>query len=177
MDKISLVTLGRHLQTLRQSQGLSLSQLAARASIAKSNLSRLEQGSGNPTIDTLWRLARELSVPFGTLVAPITAAVNDNGVTVQLVEQSRESPAVDVYLMRCSPQTQRHAEAHATGTVETLQIIGGRLDAGPAGEERTLTAGDVFTFDADQPHHYRTCDNGATLLVTIVYAKEAAHHA
>lgn len=172
MDKISLVTLGRHLQTLRQSQGLSLSQLAFQAGIAKSNLSRLEQGDGNPTIDTLWRLARELSVPFGTLVAPITAAVNDNGVTVQLVEQSRESPAVDVYLMHCSPQTRRHAEAHAPGTVETLQVIGGRLEAGPEGEERALAAGDIFTFTADQPHHYRTSDVAATLLVVIVPAKE-----
>ena len=97
MDEISLETLGRHLQALRQARGLSLSQLAGQAAIAKSNLSRLEQGNGNPTIDTLWRLARQLRVPFGTLIAPIATSVEDSGVSVQLIEQSqgRGEPAVE----------------------------------------------------------------------------------
>ena len=66
MDKLSLGTLGQHLQSLRLARGWSLSQLAAAAGSAKSNLSRLEQGNGNPTLDTIWRLAVQLGVPFGT---------------------------------------------------------------------------------------------------------------
>ena len=69
MEKPSLDILGRNLQSIRVSKGLSLSQLAQDAGIAKSNLSRIEQGSGNPTLDTLWRLAIQLDVPFGCLVA------------------------------------------------------------------------------------------------------------
>ncbi|MEG3115984.1 helix-turn-helix domain-containing protein [Salinicola sp. 4072] len=174
MDEISLETLGRHLQALRQARGLSLSQLAGQAAIAKSNLSRLEQGNGNPTIDTLWRLARQLRVPFGTLIAPIATSVEDSGVSVQLIEQSqgRGEPAVDAYLMRCAPHTCRRAEGHASGTRETLQVIEGWIAAGPTGAERQLAAGELFTFRADRPHDYRTSDVAATLLVTIVYARE-----
>lgn len=80
MDKLTLDTLGRHLQSLRLARGLSLSQLAADAGMAKSNLSRLEQGNGNPTLDTIWRLAGRLNVPFGNLVAPISVPVSDDGV-------------------------------------------------------------------------------------------------
>ncbi|MDH4573784.1 helix-turn-helix domain-containing protein [Salinicola acroporae] len=176
MDEIALETLGRHLQALRQAQGLSLTQLAAQAEIAKSNLSRLEQGIGNPTIDTLWRLAKQLGVPFGTLVAPVATPVEENGVSVHLVEQSHhqrhDEPAVDVYLMRCAPGTIRQAEPHPPGTRETLQVIEGRVSVGPAGESRQLAAGEIFTFAADRPHDYRVSDMGATLLVTIVYARE-----
>lgn len=175
MDEIALETLGRHLQALRQARGLSLTQLAAQAEIAKSNLSRLEQGVGNPTIDTLWRLAKRLGVPFGTLVAPVATPVEENGISVRLIEQSHhrhhDEPAVDVYLMRCAPWTVRHAEAHAPGTRETLQVVEGRVSVGPPEQPRQLAAGEIFTFAADRPHVYRASDTGATLLVTIVYAR------
>lgn len=75
MNKLSLNTLGQHLQALRLERGWSLSQLANEAGITKSNLCRLEQGNGNPTRDTLWRLAVQLNLPFGTLVAPHHRAV------------------------------------------------------------------------------------------------------
>ncbi|WP_110598415.1 helix-turn-helix domain-containing protein [Salinicola lusitanus] len=175
MDEIALETLGRHLQALRQAQGLSLTQLAARAGIAKSNLSRLEQGSGNPTIDTLWRLAKQLGVPFGTLVAPVATPVEENGVSVRLIEQSHhqrhDEPAVDVYLMRCAPGAARQSEPHPPGTRETLQVVEGRISVGPPGTPHQLAAGEVFTFAADRAHDYRASDMGATLLVTIVYAR------
>jgi transcriptional regulator with XRE-family HTH domain len=41
--------------------------LARKADISKSTLSYLEQGRGNPAIDTLWALARALAVPIGVL--------------------------------------------------------------------------------------------------------------
>lgn len=40
--------------------GISVSELAKRAGIAKSTLSQLESGSGNPSLETLWALAMAL---------------------------------------------------------------------------------------------------------------------
>ncbi|WP_136247861.1 helix-turn-helix domain-containing protein [Halomonas borealis] len=174
MDRLALGTLGQHLQRLRQDKGLSLSHLAAAAGIAKSNLSRLEQGNGNPTLDTLWRLAVQLNVPFGTLVAPITVPLGEDGVQVQLIDQGQQAPQVDAYWMRCAPRTTRHAEPHTPGTRESLTVISGELEVGPEGEVTRLHAGDSFGFPADRPHCYRTGEHWATLLVTIVYAKEGA---
>lgn len=171
MDRLSLGTLGQHLQRLRQEQGLSLSQLAAAAGIAKSNLSRLEQGNGNPTLDTIWRLAVQLNVPFGTLVAPIAVPLGEDGVQVRLIDQGKDRPQVDVYWMRCAPHTSRHAEAHTPGAQETLTLISGTLEAGSEDTTRVLRAGDTIAFAADRPHLYRTHEDWATLLVTIVYAE------
>ncbi|AVI62628.1 helix-turn-helix domain-containing protein [Halomonas sp. GFAJ-1] len=172
MDEHSLSTLGQHLQSLRQAQGWSLSYLANAAGIAKSNLSRLEQGNGNPTLDTLWRLAVQLNVPFGTLVAPITMPLGEDGVQVQLIDQGKDSPQVDAYWMRCAPHTLRHAEAHTPGTQETLTLISGWLEAGPEGATTALAPGESVTFPADEPHLYRTHDGEATMLLTVTYGTQ-----
>ncbi|MFC7366875.1 helix-turn-helix domain-containing protein [Vreelandella zhaodongensis] len=172
MDKPSLNTLGQHLQALRLERGWSLSHLANKAGIAKSNLCRLEQGNGNPTLDTIWRLAVQLNVPFGTLVAPINVPLGEDGVQVQLIDQGKGVPQVDAYWMRCAPHTLRHAEAHTRGTQETLTLISGWLEVGPEGATTVLTPGETKTFPADQPHCYRTQDQEATMLLTVTYGEQ-----
>ncbi|MDY6974748.1 MAG: helix-turn-helix domain-containing protein [Pseudomonadota bacterium] len=173
MNQSTLNILGRHLQKLRQDKGISLSQLAAGAGIAKSNLSRLEQGHGNPTLDTIWRLAKQLDVPFGQLVHPLSTSVGENGVEVRLIEQGQGVPNVDAYWMSVAPNTLREAEAHATGTKETITVISGSLEAGNMGSTQLLQAGQSITFNANLSHVYKTQDDWATCLITIVYHKEA----
>ncbi|MCP9479111.1 MAG: helix-turn-helix domain-containing protein [Pseudomonadota bacterium] len=169
MDQSTLNTLGRHLQAMRQAKGLSLSQLAAGAGIAKSNLSRLEQGNGNPTLDTIWRLAMQLNVPFGALVHPLSGSVGEAGVEVKLIDQGKDKPNVDAYWMSIAPGTHRQAEAHATGTQETITLISGSLEAGLLDEATCLSPGQSVTFAADKPHVYQTGKDWATCLITIVY--------
>lgn len=172
MDQLSLITLGQHLQMLRLERGWSLSHMANQAGIAKSNLSRLEQGNGNPTLDTIWRLAVQLNVPFGTLIAPISVPLGDDGVQVRLIDQGKDTPQVDVYWMRCAPHTVRHAQAHTPGTRESLTLISGWLEVGPEGSTQPLSPGDTVAFSADQPHLYRTDTAEATLIMTITYGLE-----
>lgn len=54
----------------RERCGLSMAELARRAGIAKSTLSQLESGAGNPSVETLWALGVALNVPFSRLVDP-----------------------------------------------------------------------------------------------------------
>ena len=173
MNQATLNILGRHLKNLRQDKGVSLSQLAAGAGIAKSNLSRLEQGNGNPTLDTIWRLAKQLDVPFGQLVQPLSTSVGENGVEVRLIEQGQGVPNVDAYWMSVAPNTRREAEAHATETQETITVISGTLEAGNIGSTQLLLPGQSIAFSADLPHVYKTQDEWVTCLITIVYHKEA----
>ena len=63
------------LRRLRASRGLSASALARQAGIAKSTLTQLELGRGNPGIETLWALANTLGVPFAELIAAAPADV------------------------------------------------------------------------------------------------------
>ncbi|WP_159079688.1 helix-turn-helix domain-containing protein, partial [Klebsiella aerogenes] len=50
--------------------GLSLAEIARRAGIAKSTLSQLESGNGNPSLETLWALCVALDIPFARLLEP-----------------------------------------------------------------------------------------------------------
>ena len=172
MDKHTLHTLGQHLQAIRIERGLSLSQLAADAGIAKSNLSRLEQGSGNPTIDTIWRLAVQLGVPFSELVAPIKTPFGEEGLEVQLIAKGNNRPRVDAYYMSMAPNIHRQAHAHTVGSTETITMVSGELLVGPADSPQRLISGQSITFNADQPHGYQTEQQWATFLITIVYHTE-----
>ncbi|NLQ16211.1 helix-turn-helix domain-containing protein [Marinomonas sp. M1K-6] len=172
MNKLILNTLGRNLQNLRLAKGLSLSQLAQNAGIAKSNLSRIEQGDGNPTLETIWRLAMQLKVPFGDLVASIQSPLGENGVQVKLIDQGNDNPRVDVYWMSCAPHTIKRSDAHFTGTTESITLISGAIQAGENDNLHDLALGASLTFSADKPHSYRTGDLWATLIMIITYPKQ-----
>ena len=65
-----LAVIASSLQRERRRVGLSLAEVARRAGVAKSTLSQLESGTGNPSLETLWALSVALDVPFGQLVQP-----------------------------------------------------------------------------------------------------------
>src|SRR6202453_5307121 len=58
------------LRRERHRTGLSLTEVARRAGIAKSTLSQLESGTGNPSLETLWAICVALDVPFSRLLDP-----------------------------------------------------------------------------------------------------------
>src|SRR2546429_1094658 len=59
--------IARNLRRWRMTREMTLSALAQQAGVAKSTVSLIERGQGNPSIDTVWALASALGVPFGSL--------------------------------------------------------------------------------------------------------------
>jgi len=59
-DKKRIVQLGKHIQRIRKSTGLSLAELASRCDVDKSKISMIENGKKDYTITTLLELARGL---------------------------------------------------------------------------------------------------------------------
>lgn len=55
-------TLGKHIATARQKADLSQPQLAQLTGIQQADISRIERGLGNPTRDTLLKLANALDM-------------------------------------------------------------------------------------------------------------------
>src|SRR3984885_7824561 len=58
------------LRRERRRTGLSMTEVARRAGIAKSPLSQLESGTGNPSLETLWAICVALDAPFSRLLDP-----------------------------------------------------------------------------------------------------------
>ncbi|MCI2420135.1 XRE family transcriptional regulator [Saccharopolyspora sp. K220] len=162
-----LETIAASLRRERDRAGLTLTELAKRAGIAKSTLSQLESGTGNPSVETLWALGVALGVPFSRLVDPPTPQVRvirAGQVPIVRSEQSTYAAALlssgqsgarrDLYVLELEPGGARHADAHIPGSVEHVVLTAGRLRVGPADNPVELGVGDYISFSGDVPHVY-----------------------
>ncbi|MFG2271658.1 helix-turn-helix domain-containing protein [Streptomyces chartreusis] len=168
------------LRRERTRAGLSLSELAKRAGIAKSTLSQLEAGGGNPSVETLWALGVALGVPFSVLVEPPVPAVQviraGEGPTVAseradfvatLLSASPPGARRDIYHLSAEPGPPRESDPHIPGTVEHLIVSTGRVKAGPRGEEAELGPGDYMSYRGDVPHSYGALTPGTTFVLVM----------
>lgn len=57
-----------NVRRYRQERALSLGELARRSGLSKQTLSKIEQGSGNPTVETLSLLGAAFNVPARCLL-------------------------------------------------------------------------------------------------------------
>ncbi|WP_449061707.1 helix-turn-helix domain-containing protein [Planomonospora algeriensis] len=80
---------GRRIRGLREERGLSLSELARRAGIGKATLSGLENGTRNPTLETLWAVTAQLGVPLAAAVGtgPVAHGAAVQGVLLEVFEE------------------------------------------------------------------------------------------
>ncbi|OIJ91392.1 DNA-binding protein [Streptomyces sp. MUSC 14] len=179
-DRLPMDWIAASLKRERTRAGLSLSELAKRAGIAKSTLSQLEAASGNPNVETLWALAVALGVPFSVLVEPpvqgvqVIRAGEGPGVGSEqasfvgtLLSASPPGARRDIYRIGAEPGSARAAEPHIPGTVEHLIVGTGRVKAGPAGEEAELGPGDYMTYRGDVPHSYEALMPGTTFVLVM----------
>jgi transcriptional regulator with XRE-family HTH domain len=168
-----LATIAAALKRERERVGISLAELARRAGLAKSTLSQLESGTGNPSVETLWALGVALGVPFSRLVEPpaplIRVVRSGEGTRLQsdhgdffatLLAAGSAHTRRDLYVMELEPGADRRADAHIPGSIEHLVVAAGRLRAGPDQEEIDLGPGDYVTFPGDIPHRYEALEPG-----------------
>ncbi len=161
------------LRRERERAGLSLSELAKRAGIAKSTLSQLEAASGNPSVETLWALGVALAVPFSRLVDPPRPKVQ--------IIRAGEGPAVfseradyvatllsscppnarrDVYLISAEPGSVRESEPHMPGVVEHVVLCAGLARLGLTDEPVEIGPGDYLAYPGDLPHIFEALEPG-----------------
>ncbi|QHC68598.1 helix-turn-helix domain-containing protein [Rathayibacter sp. VKM Ac-2759] len=158
--------------------GLSISEIARRAGIAKSTLSQLEAGEGNPNLETLWALGGALGVPFSHLVEPprrtvqliragdgprIASATADYVAT--LLSACPPGARRDVYLVAGEPGTARDSAPHARGTVEHVVLSTGRARVGPADAPVELGPGDYLSYPGDEQHVFDALEPGTTAVL------------
>ncbi|QKV96754.1 helix-turn-helix transcriptional regulator [Streptomyces sp. NA02950] len=176
--RLPLDRIAASLRRERTRTGISLSELAKRAGIAKSTLSQLESGTGNPSVETLWALSVALDVPFSALVDPPRPAVQliraGEGPSVPseradysatLLSSSPPGARRDVYFLRVEPGPARESDPHMPGTVEHLIVGTGRVLAGPDDEPVDLGPGDYLSYPGDVPHICQALEPGTTCVM------------
>ncbi|MGK5518939.1 helix-turn-helix domain-containing protein [Micromonospora sp. URMC 107] len=175
-----LATIAAALRRERDRVGISLTELARRAGIAKSTLSQLESGVGNPSVETLWALGVALGVPFSRLVEPPTATIRvvraGDGPRIRsehadftgtLLAAGSAHARRDIYLIELEPGAVRTADPHTPRSVEHVVVGGGRLRVGPGSDLVELGPGDYATFPGDMPHRYEALAPGTFAMLVM----------
>jgi len=167
------------LRRERRRTGLSLTEVARRAGIAKSTLSQLESGTGNPSLETLWAICVALDAPFSRLLDPPRPRVQviraDEGPTVSAAEANYQATLLaacppgarrDVYRIAAEPGHARASDAHMPGVMEHVVLSAGRALVGVADDPVELGPGDYISYPGDIPHVFEALEPG-TLAVLV----------
>jgi XRE family transcriptional regulator, regulator of sulfur utilization len=159
--------LGLSVQRLRKSYGLSLSDLSLRSGVAKSIISQIEHNETNPTLSTLWRLARALDVSIESMLqggeegpffehlrrGTTPTFVSDDGLCRLTVTGWLETVDwVQWYDFQAEPGGVLESAAHARGSIESLSVLEGELAVDVGGALETVGAGETLRYRCDRPH-------------------------
>ena len=180
-DSAGVITLiAAALRRERDRTGLSLSEVARRAGIAKSTLSQLESGAGNPSVETLWALSTALGVPFSRLVDPSRPGVRviraGEGPVIYAEHASYAATLLascppgarrDIYRVRAEPDEPRMSAPHIPGTLEHMVLGTGQAQVGPVGELVEVGPGDYVIYPGDVPHIFKALVPGTTAVMIL----------
>jgi transcriptional regulator with XRE-family HTH domain len=165
-----LAGLGARLRKLRGERGWRLEDLAERTGLSRAYLSRLEGGERQPSLSSLFGVARAYDVPFSSLFEPEPEA--EDLVVVRASEgetqrgngllYSRLSEggwAFNLQPLRVVVPADREGGAlYRHEGEQWLYVLSGRLRFGIGEEEVVLGRGDAAHFDADKPHRFEALD-------------------
>ena len=167
--------LAANLRRLRVAARTSLSELARATGVGKATLSAIENGRGNPTVDTLAALAAELGVPLVDLLAvtepdPVTVVRAGSGDPAgDGIERLGRIAAGGAEVQRAefAPHSLVKPAPLPAGARLHLVVARGTLVAGPAERISELGPGDYASFPADVPHVLRTARAAAEAVLVV----------
>jgi transcriptional regulator with XRE-family HTH domain len=174
-----------NLHRLRTARRMSLATLAARADVAKATLANLEQGRGNPTIETLWSLALGLGVAFSDLLedqretttvvvraqqgARVRGSTAGGQLDLRLLDRIERDSLVEVFDLFLPAGTEHLGGPHGSGVVERVFLYTGTITVGPAVDPLTLSPGDYARYSGDRAHVYRSADEDCHGILLVGY--------
>lgn len=184
--------IGAILRDQRRELGLTLADIAERASVSRGMLSKIENGQVSSSLDTLQRLTTTL----GLTLAQVFARFDGPAGSAQLVRAGEGLEVVrrgtrrghTYQLLAHDPNPRKRmepflitmddaSEVFPTFThpgLEFLHMLEGRLEYGHGGESWELGPGDSLTFPGEVPHGpQRLIEVPIRFLAVIAYGGEA----
>jgi transcriptional regulator with XRE-family HTH domain len=188
--------IGRRLRAQRESLGLSLRELARRVGVSASLISQIERDKVNPSVSTLYALARELGLDMSDLFGaePTTVAVSvpeTDGVVSPLVR-----PEERAMIKLASGVTWERLTSVADPEVEFLRVvyaadgescpedslirhagkeygyvIAGHLGVQIGFDRYDLAPGQSISFDSSSPHRLWTIGDGPAEAIWVVVGR------
>jgi transcriptional regulator with XRE-family HTH domain len=174
----------RRLRELRQQRGLTLQEVADRADIDVSTMSRLESGKRRLALDHLPRLATALSVSADELLrAPDAedprvrgAAHSANGITFWPLTRGGSAAGLHAFKIRISPRRRTPpAELPVHDGRDWLYVLSGRLRLVLGERDFVIKPGEAVEFSTWTPHWFGAIDGAVEAIAILGPHGERVH--
>ncbi|HUM84181.1 MAG TPA: XRE family transcriptional regulator [Lachnospiraceae bacterium] len=172
--------IGANLKWLREKKKLSLGQLSELSGISKVMLSQIEKGTGNPTINTIWKIANGLQVSYSSLLEQHEQTVeiikkkdiavqDDEGYRIYCYYPTTPNRTFEMYQIEMEPGCCHESIGHSEISQEYIMVADGALTMDISGSEYELRKDDAIVFDASGKHIYYNRANKKNRLFLIIY--------
>jgi transcriptional regulator with XRE-family HTH domain len=174
----------RRLRELRVAQGMTLEDVASRAQIDVSTLSRLESGKRRLALDHLPRLATALSVSTDDLLREPElpdprvhgASHTQHGVTFWPLTRQGPAAGLHAYKIRISARRRKPpAELPVHEGQDWMYVLSGRLRLILGERDFTIEPGEAVEFSTLTPHWFGAVEEPVEALVILGAHGERLH--
>jgi len=176
--------ISKTLKALRQDRGWSLDRAAEKTGVSKAMLGQIERGESSPTIATLWKIASGFETSFSSFIEDtlphMPEPVHRAGVAQQLHpldQKIRVMPlfpfdkqiSFELFVIELLPGCEHLSPPHATGVIEHVVVIEGKMEVFANNTWQLLEKGEGFRFNANQPHGYRNVAKSTACIHDIIH--------
>ena len=176
--------IGANIRAQRTKLGFTLNVLAERSGVSKAMLSQIESDKVNPTVATVWKIARGLDVDINELLAGSAEPVrhfhatrhddipvldtDEDGLHMKVLTPLSLAEDLEMYLLKFSVGGELRSRPHFPRTEEFLTVINGhiRVRAGERVEE--LGTGDFIRYQCDVDHDIENVGDGQAVVHMVV---------
>jgi XRE family transcriptional regulator, regulator of sulfur utilization len=185
--------LGKTIRRLRRAYNYSLGDLSEQSGVAKSIISQIEKNETNPTLGTLYKLARALNAPIEDILRGDDAPAlieklgpsgtpllmsEDGRCRLRIIGWIRTVELVQWYYLEADPGGTLESEPHPSGSIENLTVLRGAVSVTVGDEQFRVNTGETARYHADRPH--RIANEGdavaSAMMVNLLAPVAAAGH-
>jgi transcriptional regulator with XRE-family HTH domain len=166
-----LAQVGPRLRAVRHARGWSLEDLATRAGMSASTLSRLESGKRQASLELLLPLTRHLGIRIDDLVRPETPdprvrrpSVERDGLVVTPLAPA--DARIGTYRITYLPR-EAEPDLRVHDGYEWLYVLSGRLRLRLGDQDLVLTRGEAAEFDTRTPHTLSAAGSRPATVISI----------
>lgn len=177
-------SVGHNIQRIRKRQDLTLGVLSERSGVSKAMLSQIESEKVNPTVATVWKIARGLNVELDSLLKGTGTATGKfhltrradvasldtsaGGPHLQVLSPVSMAEDLEIYLLYFDEGSALRSSPHARGTEEYVTVLEGRIRVTAGEHDAELEAGDFITYNCDAEHSIENVHGGPSRIHMIV---------
>jgi transcriptional regulator with XRE-family HTH domain len=159
--------LGKTINRLRRAYNYSLGDLSEQSGVAKSIISQIEKNETNPTLGTLYKLARALNSPIEEILrgeespalieklgpsgTPLLMS-DDGRCRLRIIGWIKTVELVQWYYFEAEPGGVLESEPHPAGSVENLTLLTGSVTVTSGDEQFHVAAGETARYAGDRQH-------------------------